>query len=112
MTRILDACLNKVITAWSITPGVLDFELDDEHTFHIEAAIDSDGDLDLHCGFETDDEDEQPSLPTVEGKYTALADSVKNVYSHKVELNNVTGALYCEGCYRENHELAKEPCDA
>ncbi len=111
MSRILDATLNKVITAWTVGPGRIEFELDDDALFRVDAILTDDGDLDVEYGFpERLYDQEQPQEPTASDRYTALLDTVQNVYSHKVEVDAASGALVCRGCRRENAELAKESC--
>ena len=115
MSRILNATLNKCITAWTVGQGRLEFELDDNALFRVDAILTDDEELDVEYGFVTEsDSDEQPQQsrePTQAERYTALHDTVHNVYTHTVEIAPATGALVCRGCLRENAELAQESCD-
>lgn len=111
MSQILDATLNKVITAWTLTtgPSKIEFELDGGDVFSVEAIIDKDDEAELLFGF-PDEQPQQPEQPAASDRYAALLETVHNMYSHTVEIDTATGALVCRGCQRENIDLAKESC--
>ena len=104
--------MGKQLTAWSVGGAhavTLNFE--DESVLCFDPVIDEDDDLAVQLTGYIED-DEEPSQPeTAQERYAQLAQNVENVYTHTVSVDNVSGALVCGVCQRENSELGEEACD-
>ena len=110
MSAVLDAVMGKQVTAWKIGgEHAIELGFEDDLTLSFDALIDEDDDLSINMtlsGWE-----EPPEPESAQDKYAQLARNVENVYTHTVTVDNVSGALVCEGCKRENAELGEEPCN-